>query len=52
MKLHHLRDFTAVARSGGIRPAARELSASTARDRHFLSAQSDFPDRALALCIV
>lgn len=25
MKLHYLRDFIAVARSGGIRPAAREL---------------------------
>jgi len=25
MKLHHLRDFVAVARSGGLRPAARSL---------------------------
>src|SRR4051812_3008438 len=28
MKLHHLRDFVAVARFGGIRPAARELKLS------------------------
>lgn len=28
MKLHHLRDFVAVARSGGIRSAARELKLS------------------------
>jgi LysR family transcriptional regulator of abg operon len=28
LKLHHLRDFVAVARTGGIRPAARELKLS------------------------
>jgi DNA-binding transcriptional LysR family regulator len=28
VKLHHLRDFVAVARTGGLRPAARELGLS------------------------